>query len=72
MPRHSDPWTVKRVRGYWYYKLRSESVYHSTGIKVGNWKSTKPKAERYAQEAAAVDSRKYNTFYKEFVCRNAI
>lgn len=52
MPRKEEPWTIKRRRGFWYYKLRGDNGYHSTGLCVDNWKQTKSKAERYAQEQA--------------------
>ena len=60
MPRKPSPWTIKKYRNYWYYKLRGEKGYHTTGIEIKNWKTTKPKAEKYAQTRAGVASSSRN------------
>lgn len=64
VPRKPEPWSVKQRRGYWYYKLSGDTSYRSTGIPVGNWKRTRPIAERYAQEQAGVGprARQFETF----------
>lgn len=64
MPRKPEPWSIKQRRGYWYYKLSGDTSYRSTGIPVGNWKRTRPIAERYALEQAGVGprARQFETF----------
>jgi len=57
MARKPEPWGVKQRRGFWYYKLAGDPSYRSTGIAVGNWKRTKPHAERFAQDQAATGPR---------------
>jgi len=64
MARRSGPWSLKKQSGYWYVKLRGETVYHSTGILVGNERATRPKATAYADRKAgvSVSARSFHTF----------
>jgi integrase len=64
MGRKAHPYRVKEQDGAWYYKLRGEKFFHSTGIKVGNPKTSRRKAEKFCENLLAIapDARKYRNF----------
>ena len=56
MGRFLEPYRIKERGGRWYYKLRNETAFHSTGIAVNNPKSTRRKAEKYCENLLAISS----------------
>jgi len=62
--RPAEPYSLKKRAGYWYVRIRGETVYHSTGILLGNERASRPRAEAYASRRAVVrpDVRVYDTF----------
>ena len=64
MGRYADPYRIKQQAGYWYYKLRDESTFHSTRIPVKNPKTSRRKAELFCEKLTAVSAgnRGFQTF----------
>jgi integrase len=54
MGRKAHPYRIKEQDGYWYYKLREDRAFHSTGIPSANPKTTRRRAERFAEKKLAI------------------
>ncbi len=55
MARRSNPYSLWRRNGYWYYKLRGWRGYRSTGIAVGsNAQRSRGEAKRFAERQAGL------------------